>query len=341
MKIAVYAIFKNESKHALRWVHSCLGADFILALDTGSTDNTAEIIKEEAAALGIECVVPDSAVMPWRFDDARNISLNMLPRDIDIAVALDLDEILANGWRDKIEKAWESDPHTTRLRYNYVWSWNRDGTPGLTYHADKIHARAGYRWTNPVHEVLKLDPRAGEEVQTFINDTLILHFPDNSKPRTQYLDLMALAVKENPHDDRMAHYYGRELFFNSDYMAAIKYLTKHINMPEARWAAEKAASWRYIGDSYWELGEFDQAITSFLNANSTFQCRENWVRLAQAYRATEQWTYCAACCNNALEYTERPNSYINEPLAWSDWPNVMLKESETHLSKMRPKERAS
>ena len=46
MKIVVYAITKNEEKFVNRWFNSMKEADEIYVLDTGSTDNTVELLKE-------------------------------------------------------------------------------------------------------------------------------------------------------------------------------------------------------------------------------------------------------------------------------------------------------
>lgn len=331
MKIAVYTIFKNEENFARRWLQSAREADYILAVDTGSTDGTVAALEDEAAALGIEIKILSCSIVPWRFDDARNFSLNAIPADIDYCVCLDLDEILVAGWKESLALAFAESPEATRFRYNYVWSWNEDGSPGLTYYADKIHARAGYQWRNPVHEILERDLRSGPEYQKFIEKTLVLHYPDNSKPRSQYLPLMELAVKERPSDDRMAHYYGRELVFYQRYDEAIVELKRHLALPSAIWNEERAASCRYIGDSYWALGDPMMAIEWFRRAEDEADCRENWVRLAQAFRALGFWPECAESCLRALEFKERPNNYINDAATWSDWPDRMLAEATEKL----------
>ena len=99
-KVCVYAICKNESKFIERWIKSMSEADAIYVLDTGSTDDSAEILKKLGANVKIE------KINPWRFDVARNKSLDMVPLDTDICVCTDLDEIFESGWRKKLENIW-------------------------------------------------------------------------------------------------------------------------------------------------------------------------------------------------------------------------------------------
>ena len=146
MNVIIYAICRNEAQFAERFMSSCTEADGVYVLDTGSTDGTPERLR----ALGAD--VYEQTIEPWRFDAARNASLALLPEDTDICICLDLDEVLCPGWREALEAAWT--PGTTRARYTYVWSHTRDGGDGVVFFADKIHARHGYRWTHPVHEVL-------------------------------------------------------------------------------------------------------------------------------------------------------------------------------------------
>ena len=93
MKVVVYAICKNEAQFVDRWMDSMGEADQVVVLDTGSTDGTAERLR----ALG--AVVVEERVEPWRFDTARNRSLELVPEDADICVCTDLDEVFHPGWR--------------------------------------------------------------------------------------------------------------------------------------------------------------------------------------------------------------------------------------------------
>ena len=111
MRVAVYTIALNEEHFVQRWAESAREADLLLIADTGSTDATVS----RAQSLGVE--VARIKVAPWRFDDARNASLALIPADVDICIALDMDEVLVLGWREHLEAI---APTTTRPRYRYV-----------------------------------------------------------------------------------------------------------------------------------------------------------------------------------------------------------------------------
>ena len=145
-KICVYAIAKNESKFVKRWVDSMQEADAIYVLDTGSTDDTAQKLKELGVNVKIE------KITPWRFDIARNKSLELVPKDTDICVCTDLDEVLQKGWRKELEKVWTTNAN--RIRYTYNWRLDSNNNPLVTFLTDKMHSRNDYIWTHPVHEIL-------------------------------------------------------------------------------------------------------------------------------------------------------------------------------------------
>ena len=136
MKVYVYAICKNESQFVKRWMDSMSEADGVCVLDTGSADDTVERLRERGAIVEVE------QIRPWRFDTARNRSLELVPDDADICICTDLDEILHPGWRALLEKAWT--PGTTRAAYRYTWNFNPDGSEGYVFWTEKAHCRHGY-----------------------------------------------------------------------------------------------------------------------------------------------------------------------------------------------------
>lgn len=313
MKIAVYTIALNEQQHVQQWYESAKEADYLLIADTGSTDGTIEYAEE----LGIK-VIPLS-IKPWRFDDARNAALACLPNDIDLCIALDMDEQLQPGWREALEAI---PAGTTRPRYKYIWSWNPDGSEGLVYGGDKIHARHGYTWKHPVHEVLK--PTDGE-TQHWVDGLQIHHHPDNSKSRSQYLPLLKLAVEEDPRDDRNQFYLARELYFAGDYDLAQYHFARHLDL--STWNPERAASHRYLAKIVPQAAEYHlyRAI-----AESPLR-RESWVELAQYYHNQHNWLACRNAASSALAITEKPLDYLCEADAWGWLPHDLMAISSYHL----------
>lgn len=307
-KIAVYTIALNEEKFVERWYESAKDADYLLIADTGSTDGT----RETAIKLGINVI--DITVRPWRFDDARNASLAALPADIDMCVQLDMDEILLPGWRQEIENA--IDQGATRIRYNYTWNWKdpEETIPATTFGGDKIHARRGYRWKHPVHEVIV---PYGDITEKQVWTKLELHHhPDNAKSRSQYLPLLKLSTQEDPNDDRNAYYYARELFFYRQYEDAAKEFKRHLSLPTATWAPERAASMRYLAKI-----EIENRESWLLKAHLEAPWRrEALVELSQHFYSVESWASCLHYAKKAIEIQEKPMDYLCEDFAWGALP---------------------
>lgn len=312
MKIAVYAICKNEEKFVRRWYDSMKEADAIFVCDTGSTDNTVKIFKE----LGVN--IKTINISPWRFDRARNVSLEFVPQDYDICVCTDLDELFDKGWRKELESNWNES--TTRASYNYIWSFDKNGQPATTFNIQKIHLRNGYKWVHPVHEVLEYDNSKQEIIKNIENITL-KHFPDNQKSRAQYLPLLELSVKESPLDDRNMHYLGREYMFNKEYIKAIDTLKNHLALPTAVWKDERCASMRYLARCYDELNNLENAYIWYLKAIAEAPyLREPYVELAYFGYKNNKYYLSLHCIEECLKIKAKPISYINESYCWTETP---------------------
>lgn len=320
MKIAVYAIALNEEQFVEKWAESAKDADYLVLVDTGSTDKTVEIAKE----LGIQ--VTSISIKPWRFDTARNVSLALVPEDADYCIALDLDEVLLPGWRKELEEMFKQG--VTRPRYQYTWSWKEDGSPGLQYGGDKVHRRSHYRWKHPVHEVLVTDRL--DEVQGWCK-LEIHHHPDTSKSRGQYHPLLKVAVDEDPHDDRNAHYYARELFFAGMYSEAAEEFKRHLSLPKAVWKPERAASMRYLAKAIPDQARYWLTLATEEDPTR----REAWVDLALLEYEKQDWVACLTAAEEALSITEKPLDYLCEEVAWGFVPWDLAAISSYYLDEKR------
>jgi len=308
-KVCVYAICKNESKFIDRWVKSMSEADEIYVLDTGSTDDSLEKFKK----LGVN--VKQEIIKPWRFDVARNKSLDMVPLDTDICVCTDLDEVFGSGWRQKLESIWQSD--TCKLKYNYNWSFDEYGKPATTFFIEKMHKRKGYKWVHPVHEVLNV--LEGEK-SVLAKEITLNHYPDSKKSRSSYLPLLELSVEEDPTDDRNMHYLGREYMYYTQYDKAIDTLIRHLNLPSSNWDAERCASMRFIARSYIHLNRRKEAEMWYKEAiKEASYLRESYVELAQLYSDDKRYKEAYQLLQQAFLIETKAPIYINEAFAWNDY----------------------
>lgn len=321
-KICVYAISKNEEKFVKRWYESVKEADSVYVLDTGSTDKTISMLKD----LGVNVSVKE--IKPRRFDVARNESLKLVPEDCDICVCIDIDEVISKGWRKKLEEIW--DDNTNHLRYIYNWSHDDNGKPLVSFYYEKIHARNGFKWIYPVHEVLEF---SGEkEVFKTTEEIVVDHYPDSTKSRSNYLPLLELSVKENPDNDRNMHYLGREYMFHGKYNEAIDMLIKHLNLKSATWKDERCASMRFIARCYKYLKRYDEAKMWLDKAiNEAPYLRDPYVERAILEYELNNFEDVKKYCLLALEIKNHTKTYINEPFSWNYTIYDLLSISEFYL----------
>ena len=238
---------------------------------------------------------------------------------MDLCVCTDLDEVFHPGWRAAIDGAWDSG--VSQMSYRYTWSFTEDGREGVVFWPEKIHSRQGWRWVHPVHEVLQWVGPGTPGRKVAVQGVQLDHHPDPSKSRGQYLPLLELSVAEDPEDDRNLHYLGREYLYYGQYDRCIETLQRHLSLPKARWADERAASMRYIARALTEKGERRAARGWYLRAVAEApHLREPYIDLAMLLYQEEAWEGVLYFTDCALSLRERPGSYICEAAAWGSLP---------------------
>ena len=324
-KVCVYAICKNEEKFVKRWYESMKEADAIYVLDTGSTDNTVKLLKE----FGVNVEI--NKIEPWRFDTARNKSLELVPEDYDICVCTDLDEVFEKGWRKYLEDSWVGS--TSRARYNYNWSLDDNNRPLVNFYTDKIHQRKNYKWTHPVHEVLTF---LGDKENIITIDNIVLnHYPDKSKSRGSYLPLLELSVKEDPNDDRNMHYLGREYMYYGKWNECIDTLIKHLNLKSSTWKDERCASMRFIARSYKNLGRVEESRMWYDKAiNEAPYLRDSYVERGILEYELDNYKEASKYLNDALNINSHEKTYINEIFSWDNTIYDMLSICMFYLNRI-------
>lgn len=311
-KICVYAICKNEENFVDRWMDSMSEADLVVVTDTGSTDKTVEKLRERGATVYVE------EIKPWRFDVARNTSLNHVPDDVDICVCTDLDEIFNVGWRGYLEKAWT--PSANMANYLYNWSLKPDGTPDVQFNYFKIHKKKDYIWSYPIHECLKYIGKT-METKVFAKDVILNHYPDNTKSRGSYLPLLELGAEEMPEDDRINYYLGREYMYKGEWEKCIDTLKRYLELKTATWSEERCAAMRWIAKSYFRLQNEPEASRWYFRAIA--ECptmREPYIEFAQMEYNYKNWSLIFYLVEEALKIKEKSKVYVNMGYTWNETP---------------------
>lgn len=312
-KIAVYSIARQEEKHVERWYRSTQQADVHVLVDTGSTDRTIEIAK----SLGI--TVHQIHIEPWRFDDARNASLALVPKDVDYCVAMDLDEIMLPGWYEALQRAHRDG--TDRPEYRFITAWDADGKPVTEFNGFRIHRRNGMRWVYPIHEVLECyDGTETRKVYKFESH----HLPDGDKPR-DYLPMLIKAVEANP-DSRNLYYLAREYFGHMQLVEAKETLDRYLEVSE--FPAERSFAMRMMAKCQ-PLQEEEW----LMKAMEEHPSRESILALANYYYKNQRWAECNLVAHKSLEATERSTGFLTEEWAWGHMPYDLIAVSAWRLGK--------
>lgn len=320
MKLAVYAIAKNEAKHVERWYESVKDADEIIVLDTGSTDGTQKLLSELP---GVR--VASMSFEPFRFDTARNAALNLVSLDVDYCMFMDLDETMPKGSIAAIRKAiakTQKDMYALRL----VFQFDHKRQPVVSYPREAVHKRNDFYWKYPVHELL-----ANHHGQYSYEElpVQVFHEPDASKERSSYLSLLEMAVEENPDDPRQAQYLGREYMYQGRPFDAQMWLKRHIQMePHGPFRSESAS---YIAQCFLMLeGQLEEALDEaeawYYRAIAEFNsAREPYCELADLYFKCHEFECAIGMLKSALRITEQPSvAMIHRDEYYTHWPHHML-----------------
>jgi len=318
MKIAVYTIALNEETNVQEWYDSAKDADYLLIADTGSTDKTKRIAKK----LGIKVV--DISIKPWRFDDARNAALALLPDDIDMCVSLDMDERLSKGWREDLESI---DPSFTQLQYRYVWSWRDPKSrtqPQVEYLLNKVHARHGYRWKHIVHE-LPVPDRNENHKEGLLEKFQIYHYSNQHENVGRYYDMILDAFKEEKENIRYWVYRIASLM-ETDKDNAKKLIFEYLN----KFKNEKISSE--------EARQYKNLFVCTLNKKYLYKAyklepleREFLIDIAMVAFIEKKYRKCKKYCKKAIAIKKRKLDYQYKEYVWGYLAKNMLYVSNHNM----------
>ena len=291
MRIGVYAISKNESKHVDEWLKCISEADVVCVTDTGSEDDTVDKLLQGGTVVSYYRE-------PFRFDKARNYALKQAKAcNVDIWVSLDLDEMPEPGWRKKLEAAATDGAQGWRITID---------NGSYSFQNTRCHRPESWEWKHACHEVLYGPGPVGDA------GFKVVHKQDRGKPRN-YLPLLELDAEENPKDGRAWHYLGREYMYLGRWEDALYAFDDAECFDE--WAEQLGRTEMFASRCHWHLGKIKLARDYAIEAVRTYGSREAWVNLAWVLEQQGDPT-AAIAAENALKI-KKHGLYPSEPGAWS------------------------
>lgn len=300
LKIAIYTIAKNEQQHVDRWADSNKDADMRLVCDTGSTDDTVQLLGKHGVQVTSICVDP------WRFDVARATALNLLPTDIDICIWQDLDEELLSGWREQLEKIWQPEATIVNHRYRNngrPWQWH-----------SKIHARHNCHWTGAVHETLVW---SRPEKALWAPEIYLDEHQDVNKSRHSYLPLLERKVEEGDRDWRTYYFLANEYEIADKLTQSIATRIKSYEALADNETVVKSYVATAIARSYARQGDHRQARRWFQTAADHSAERETFFAWAEYCYNQKDWGACYLAARQCLDCQNRRDGFTYDERAWS------------------------
>jgi tetratricopeptide (TPR) repeat protein len=272
-------IVKNESKIILRLLNSVVDLiDSWCICDTGSTDNTKEIITDFFKEKG----KPGKLIHePFRdFGYNRSVALAACKEmpNADYILLLDADMIF------KITDSMSKITIKSLLKYDAYFIFQ--GSEQFFYKNVRIvKNNMGFNYWGVTHEYIQSPEHA--VYANFERDVLFINDIGDGGSKTDKADrdirLLLKGLEELPNNDRYTFYLANTYKDKGDYVNAIETYKKRIKL--GGWIEEIWQSYYCIGKCYKRLGDNTNAIYYWLEAYACFPKRiENLYEIIQHYR---------------------------------------------------------
>ena len=135
------------------------------------------------------------------------------------------------------------------------------------------------------------------------------------------MDLLDVAVKEDPQCPRNGFYHARELTFHYRWEEAIVALKRYLELPGATWENERCYAMRLLGKSYEELGNWIEGLKWYrLAVAEAPGTREPWVDLSMATYKRGMWAESYSSALSALAIKDKQAVYTMDPNVWTEKP---------------------
>ena len=272
-------IVRNESKILFRLFDSVIDLiDAYCICDTGSTDNTKELIKEYFEKKGKPGKIIEE---PFRdFGYNRTVALKACEsmENVDYILLLDADMILEKNPKLSIEEVKSMIVDDAYYIYQ--------GSPQFFYkNVRVVKNNIGCTYKAPTHEYLNTLP--GTKYGHIQRDVLFINDVGDGGSKSDKTDrdirLLLKGLEDEPNNDRYTFYLANSYRDKGDNLTAIEYYKKRIEI--GGWIQEVWFSYYSMGKCYKHLGDNAMAMYNWLEAYNFYPNRvENLYELIQHYR---------------------------------------------------------
>ncbi|AFM39682.1 glycosyl transferase [Desulfosporosinus acidiphilus SJ4] len=282
--ISLCMIVRNEEQTIARCLDSVKGIpDEIIIVDTGSTDQTKEIVRR---------YTDEVADFTWidNFAAARNFAFSQATKDY--ILWLDADDILADTDREKFLKLKkEFDTSIDIVNMPYLLAFDQSGAVTFSLRRNRLVRRSkNFRWIGAVHEYL-------EVYGSILNsDICITHKGiernDSDRNLKIYEKRKAEGESFSPRD---LYYYGNELFDHKFYKRAIKVYQDFLETGQG-WLEDNLSACGKLAECFEKLGQKDKELEYLMKSfeyaipRAEFCCRLGFYFLeAKKYEQGAFW----------------------------------------------------
>jgi glycosyltransferase involved in cell wall biosynthesis len=287
--IGLLMMLKNEQKRLQITLDSVVGfVDALIIYDTGSTDNTINIVEKFSEKHKINLYLKKGDFVD--FSTSRNISLDLADTiDVHYILLLDCNDELRGGeYLREAAREFINKQNTAFLVCQEWFTGQKDKYFNIRF----VKPRNSWRYQGSVHEWFK-DMSSPTDQPRFpvvrLDDSIVIYqdrVKDDDKSAKRFKldrELLLRDHKKNPTDPRTLFYLAQTCQCLGEHSETLYY--SKLRLEQEGFLEEKFHSYMRCGVSCINLGhEWYDAMVWFLKAYENFQRAEPLVKIAEYYR---------------------------------------------------------
>lgn len=346
--IGLVMMVKNEKKRLHVTLNSVLGyVDALIIYDTGSTDNTIEIVKDFSEKNKINLYLIQGSFKD--FSTSRNVVLDYADKiDVNYLLLMDCNDELQGGakLREYTAQIFNDEHYSGFMVCQHWWSGKHD----RYYNMRLVRARTGWRYNGSVHEWMGNkkygdleDPNIRPHVVRLPSDIILYQdrTQDDDKTSKRFIRdkfLLLKDYKKDPTDSRTLYYLAQTCDCLKEYDEAFYYSrlrTKYKGFDEEVFHAYMRCG--MMGAHMRQ--EWEDVLPWFMKAYEHSNRVEPLIKLASYYYHEKVWhiayMYTSTACS--LEYPSNLLLFVDTRAysyeRWHLMGIIAYYIAETHFSK--------